>query len=60
MNGKMSTMKGVGLGLAIGGATAMVGRSMMGNSSKRKIKRNAKQAVQTMTDMVNSAQKMVK
>lgn len=61
MNGKnMSALKGVTLGLAIGGATAMVGKSMMGNSSKRKIKKGAKEAMKTMTDVVNSAQKMMK
>lgn len=61
MNGKnMSAIKGITLGIAIGGATAMVGKSMMGSSSKRKIKKGAREAMKTMTDMVNSAQKMMR
>jgi gas vesicle protein len=61
VNGKSSSaLRGVGLGLAIGGATAMLGNGMMSRSSKRKIKKNANKAFKTMTDFVDNAQNIIK
>lgn len=66
MKGKnMSAIKGITLGVAIGGATAMVGRSMMGkpmmgNSQKRKMKKSAKEVMNTVSDVINNAEKMMK
>lgn len=55
-----SAIKGIGLGLAIGGATAMVSNTLMGGSSKRKMKRNANKALKTVSEIVGSAQNMIK
>ncbi|MEG0978617.1 MAG: hypothetical protein RR911_02990 [Oscillospiraceae bacterium] len=61
MAAKMSSaIKGIGLGLAIGGATAVVGNTMMSGSSKRKMRKNANKAIKTVSDIVGSAQSMIK
>ncbi len=61
MTGKMSSAaKGVGLGIAIGGATAMVGSTIMSGSSKRKMKKTANKAIKTMNDIVGNAQNIIK
>lgn len=61
MAGKVSTaIKGIGLGLAIGGATAMIGNTMMSGSSKRKMKKSANKAMKTMSDIVGNAQNIIK
>jgi len=61
MNGKTSSaLRGVGLGLAIGGATAMLGNGMMSRSSKRKMRKNASRAIKTMSDIVDNAQNIMK
>ena len=61
MNSQMNTaMKAVGMSLAVGGAVAMVGSAMKGNSTKRKAKKAAKKAVNTFTNLVDNMQYMMK
>ncbi|NCC87121.1 MAG: hypothetical protein EOM05_04550 [Clostridia bacterium] len=61
MNGKTtSAIKGISLGLAIGGATAMLGNGMMSSSSKRKLRKNANKAIKTVSEIVDNAHSVIK
>lgn len=53
-------IKGIGLGVAVGSATALIGSSFMNGTSKRKIKKNANKALRTMSDIVGNAQSMMR
>lgn len=53
-------MKGIGIGMAIGGAAAMVGSALMSPKAKRRTKRNAEKMMKSMSEFVDSVQTMVK
>ena len=55
-----SAAKAVGVSLAVGGAVAMVGAAMRGNSAKRKAKQVAKKAANTIGGLVDNMQYMMK
>ena len=52
------TMTGIGIGMAIGGAAAALGTSMMG--TKNPMKKKASKAIRSMEDMLESLQSMLK
>ncbi|MGN0636684.1 MAG: hypothetical protein ACI4I5_10730 [Acutalibacteraceae bacterium] len=51
-------MTSIGLGMAIGGAAAAIGTSMM--HSKTPMKKKAAKAIRSMEDMLDSLQYMLK
>lgn len=55
-----SIIKGVGIGMAVGGATAMIGSTMMGKPSKRITKKNTAKAMRTVGQIIDNIQYMMK
>ena len=55
-----SDAKAVGISLAVGGAVAMVGAAMRGSSTKRKARKVAKKAANTIGGLVDNMQYMMK
>ncbi len=53
-------VKGLGIGMAVGGAAAMLGVAMMNPSMKKQTKRNAMKAMRTFGDVMDSMQTMIK
>ena len=50
----MSIMKGMGIGLAVGTAAAVVGSKMMTKSSRRACRKNAIKCMKSVEDVLNS------
>lgn len=50
---KMSIAKGMGIGLAVGTAAAVVGTKMMTSSGKRAFRKNAAKCMKSMEDVMN-------
>mgnify|MGYP000496050347 CR=1 FL=1 len=57
---KANIAKGIGIAMAVGGATAMLGSTMMGSSAKRNAKRNMNKAVKAVGDIVGGIQSVMK
>uniref|UniRef100_UPI003FEE283B hypothetical protein n=1 Tax=Candidatus Fimivicinus sp. TaxID=3056640 RepID=UPI003FEE283B len=57
---KANIAKGIGIAMAVGGATAMLGSTMMGSSAKRHAKRNVNKAVKAVGDIVGGIQSAIK
>ncbi len=56
-----STMvKGLGIGLAVGGAAAAIGASMMSPDLKKQTKKNAMKAMKTVGNMMDTVNSMMK
>lgn len=56
-----NVMKGIGAGMAAGVAMGVVGATMMKSSgSNRKLKRNSKNAIRAMENLLENAQIMLK
>ena len=55
-----SAAKAVGISLAVGGAVAMGGAAMRGSSTKRKARKVAKKAANTIGGLVANMQYMMK
>ncbi len=56
-----STMlKGLGIGLAVGGTAAAIGASMMNPSLKKQTKKNAMKAMKTVENMMDAMNSMMK
>ncbi|MCL2509315.1 MAG: hypothetical protein FWF05_09085 [Oscillospiraceae bacterium] len=58
-----SIIKGVGIGMTIGGVSAMIGSNMVGRSSsmtKKNGKKSAAKAIKTVSDMLDNIQYMMK
>lgn len=55
-----SAAKAVGISLAVGGAVAMVGATMHSSSAKRKARKVAKKAANTIGGFVDNMQYMMK
>lgn len=53
----MSIMKGMGIGLAVGTAAAVVGSKMMTKSSRRACRKNAIKCMKSVEDVLNSMTK---
>lgn len=54
-NKSSSIVKGVGVGMLIGGATAIMGSSIMGsNSNGKKYRKMADKAIRTAGDVIDS------
>lgn len=53
----MSVMKGMGIGLAVGTAAAVVGSKMMTKSSKKACRKNAIKCMKSVEDILNSMTK---
>ena len=51
---------GMGIGMAVGGAAAMIGNAMMHQSAMKPMKKKASRALQNMEDMLSSVQSMLK
>lgn len=49
----MSVMKGMGIGLAVGTAAAVVGTKMMTGRGKRAFRKNAAKCMKSMEDVMN-------
>ena len=49
-----NVVKGVGIAMAIGGATAWVGSTMMGTSKMGSIKKSASKAMKSVSNFVES------
>lgn len=61
MAGKTGMLiRGLGIGMAVGGAAAMIGASMMSPSLKRQSKRNAMKAMKTFNGLMDDMQHMMK
>lgn len=54
---QMSVMKGMGIGLAVGTAAAMVGSKMMTKSSRRACRKNAIKCMKSMESVLNGITK---
>ncbi len=54
---QMSVMKGMGIGLAVGTAAAMVGSKMMTKSSRRACRKNAIKCMKSMESVLNGMAK---
>lgn len=54
---QMSVMKGMGIGLAVGTAAAMVGSKMMTKSSRRACRKNAIKCIKSMESVLNGMAK---
>ena len=50
---KMSIVKGMGIGLAVGTAAAMVSSKMMTKSGKKAFRKNAAKCMKSMEDVMN-------
>ncbi|HIT53390.1 MAG TPA: hypothetical protein IAD07_05565 [Candidatus Fimivicinus intestinavium] len=57
---KANIAKGIGIAMAVGGATAMLSSTMMGSSAKRNAKRNMNKAVKAVGDIVGGIQSVMK
>jgi len=58
-----SIMKGVGIGMTIGGVSAMIGGNMMSRGksmTKKNSKKSAAKAIKTVSDMLDNIQYMMK
>lgn len=53
----MSIMKGMGIGLAVGTAAAVVGSKMMTKSSRRACRKNAIKCMKSVEDVLSSMTK---
>ncbi len=53
----MSVMKGMGIGLAVGTAAAVVGSKMMTKSSKKACRKNAIKCMKSVENAINSMTK---
>ena len=53
----MSVMKGMGIGLAVGTAAAVIGSSMMSKSSKKACRKNAIKCMKSVENTLNSMMK---
>lgn len=53
----MSVMKGMGIGLAVGTAAAVIGSSMMSKSSKKACRKNAIKCMKSVESTLNSMMK---
>ncbi|MBQ2842380.1 MAG: hypothetical protein IJE72_05040 [Clostridia bacterium] len=53
----MSVMKGMGIGLAVGTAAAVVGSKMMTKSSRKACRKNAIKCMKSVEDVLNSMTK---
>lgn len=56
---KANIAKGIGIAMAVGGATAMLGSTMMGSSASH-AKRNVNKAVKAVGDIVGGIQSAIK
>ena len=59
MKNKSSVMKGIGIGMAVGGIAGMVGSAMMGKPARRQSKKNVAKAMRTIGDMMDSIRGMI-
>lgn len=57
---KSNIAKGIGIAMAVGGATAMLSSTMMSSSAKRNAKRNMGKAVKAVEDIVGGIQSAIK
>ncbi len=58
---KMSgIVTGMGIGLAVGGASAMIGSTMMSGNTKKMLKKKAKKTFKTMESLMDDMQYMFK
>ena len=53
-----SIAKGMAIGLAVGGATAMIGSAMMNKPTRKKAKKNAARAMKTVGNIVDNMSSM--
>lgn len=53
-------VKGLGIGMAVGGAAAMLSAAMMTPSLKKQTRKNAMKAMKTFNGMMDSVQGMMK
>lgn len=53
----MSVMKGMGIGIAVGTAAAVIGSSMMSKSSKKACRKNAIKCMKSVENTLNSIMK---
>ncbi|MBQ2903263.1 MAG: hypothetical protein IJD78_03615 [Clostridia bacterium] len=53
----MSVMKGMGIGLAVGTAAAVIGSSMMTKSSKKACRKNAIKCMKSVENALNGMMK---
>ena len=53
----MSVMKGMGIGLAVGTAAAVIGSAMMTKSSKKACRKNAIKCMKSVENTLNSMMK---
>lgn len=53
----MSVIKGMGIGLAVGTAAAVVGSKMMTKSSRKACRKNAIKCMKSVEDVLNSMTK---
>lgn len=58
---KMSAVvTGMGIGLALGGTSAMIGTTMMSGNTKKMLKKKAKKTFKTMESLMDDIQYMFK
>ncbi len=55
-----SMIKGVGIGLALGGTAAVIGASMFTPSLRKQTKKNALKAMKTMNNVMDTVNSMMK
>lgn len=53
-------VKGLGIGMAVGGVAAMLSTAMMNPSLKRQTRKNTLKAMKTFNGMLDSVQNMMK
>ncbi len=59
-NATVSMMKGMGVGMAVGGAAALLGTSMMSSGMKKQTKKNAMKAMKVVGDFLDDVQDRLK
>lgn len=59
-NATVNMMKGMGIGMAVGGAAALVGTSMMSSGMKKQTKKNAMKAMKVVEGFLDDVQDRLK
>ena len=59
-NSMSKLITGMGIGLAVGGASAFIGSTMMSGSTKKALKKKAAKTFKTMESLVDDIQYMFK
>jgi hypothetical protein len=59
-NGSASMVKGIGIGMALGGITGAVGSTFMSKSTMKSGKKSAAKALRSFSDMLDNIQYMMK